>query len=209
METLKNLRGMPYLEYLPEDFDENKKYPVIIYLHGAGERGPGVVNVLKIHGPIKEANAGMKMPFIVLSPQCDYYKTWFEYGERLCALAELCTQTPYMDKSRIYLTGNSMGGFGTWELAMLRPQIFAAIVPICGGGMPWNAPTLKDMPVWAFHCENDPGVNVQETKKMIAALGKCTQVDVRVTYFPSDSHDAWTAAYQNPDVYEWLLSHKR
>lgn len=206
MELKKEWNGLWYLEYRPKGFDAEKKYPVIMYLHGAGERGVKEFELLKFHGPIKEVENGMNLPFVIISPQCEPDRTWFDYGERLISLAESFLSEKYMDERRIYLTGNSMGGFGTWLLACARPDIFAAIVPICGGGMPWNAYMLEKTPVWAFHCEGDISVNVYETIKMIDALKTVSKSEVRQTIYPYQHHDAWTETYRNPEVYEWLLS---
>jgi predicted peptidase len=206
MEIQKEWKGLSYLEYRPNDFDETKKYPVLIYLHGAGERGIKDFELLKYHGPIMEAENGLDLPFVIISPQCAPECTWFNYGERLIELSEHCQKTSYMDEKRIYLTGNSMGGFGSWFLACARPDIFAAVVPICGGGMPWNAYMLENVPVWAFHCEGDPSVEVYETEKMIAALRSCSKSEVKETIYPYQHHNAWTETYHNPVVYEWLLN---
>ena len=206
MEVVKEWKGLPYLEYRPDNFDETKKYPVLIYLHGAGERGLGDFELLKKHGPIQEAVKGMDLPFVMISPQCAPNCTWFNYGERLIELSESLQKVPYLDENRIYLTGNSMGGFGTWFLACARPDIFAAIVPICGGGMPWNADVLVGVPVWAFHCAGDEAVEVYETQKMIKVLRGCSKSEVKETIYPYDDHNAWTETYQNLAVYEWLLS---
>lgn len=206
MEEVREINGLKYLFYKPDDFDENKQYPVLIYLHGAGERGYGDCKLLKANGPMREVDLGKKLPFIIVYPQCEPNKTWFDYGERLSALAETCCNLSYADKNRIYLTGNSMGGFGTWSLAMARPDLFAAIVPVCGGGMPWNTYMLENMPIWAFHCSGDPIVGVHETQKMLEGVRRYTKAEVLETIYPYDYHDAWTETYSNPKVYEWLLT---
>lgn len=209
MESLKEINGLRYLFYTPEDFDNRKKYPVLLYLHGAGERGYGDAALLKTHGPMREVDNGRALPFVIVYPQCEPNKTWFDYGERLSALAQACADLPYADKARVYLTGNSMGGFGTWALAMARPDLFAAIVPVCGGGMPWNTYMLENIPIWAFHCVGDPVVGVYETQKMVEAVRRITKTEVLETIYPSDSHDAWTETYADPKVYEWLLRKKK
>lgn len=209
MEEYKELQGLKYLLYKPKEFNETIKYPMLMYLHGAGERGYGDYQLLKANGPMREIDNGRTLPFIIVYPQCEPNKTWFDYGERLSSLAEMCANLPYADKKRIYLTGNSMGGFGTWSLAMSRPDLFAAIVPVCGGGMPWNTYMLENMPVWAFHSIGDPVVGAYETQKMLDALRKYSKSEIKQTVYPYDYHDAWTETYANPKVYEWLLSKQK
>ena len=114
----------------------------------------------------------------------------------------------FADSSRIYAIGASMGGYATWQLGMSLPDTFAAIVPICGGGMYWNAPRLKHVPVWAFHGEKDNVVLVEETKKMVAALSRAGG-NVKMTLYPENKHDAWSDTYKNPEVFAWMLSHQK
>ena len=114
-----------------------------------------------------------------------------------------------MDEKRIYLTGNSMGGYGAWALASSIPENFSAVAPICGGGMPWLTYKLKKMPVWAFHCRGDQAVELYENEKMINALKKISESEVKFTVYPRDDHDAWTETYENPKFYEWLLTKTR
>ena len=204
MDKLKEYKGMKFLECIPDKHDD--KMPLLIYLHGAGERGDDV-NKLTVHGPIKTVRNGMKLPFMIISPQCANEATWFDYGERLISLLEEYIKRNDVDENRVYITGNSMGGFGTWSVAMARPNLFAAIIPICGGGMSWNAWSLAGVPVWAFHCKNDPVVELFESEKMINALKKTnTKAEIKFTVYPYDHHDAWTDTYNNPETYEWLLS---
>ena len=196
-----------YLEYFPSE-KVQEKMPVLVYLHGAGERGADLQKI-NIHGPIKEMLVGnVRSDFIVMAPQCDEGKTWWDYAERLYNWLLWCIEQPFVDKTRIYLTGNSMGGYGTWALAMSHPELFAAIVPICGGGLSWNAEMLKNTPVWAFHCVGDTVVPCQNTIEMVENVKKYSGSDVKVTIYPRCSHDAWTETYQNQEVYDWLLKHK-
>ena len=113
-----------------------------------------------------------------------------------------------IDEDRIYLTGISMGGYGTWMTAIHYPDRFAAIAPICGGGEPGEASALLDVPVWTFHGAKDPVVPVSETEKMVQALKKAGG-DVRFTLYPEGGHDVWTETYNNEELYTWLLSHTR
>ena len=201
----KNIR---YLEYIPEQ-QIQEKMPLIIYLHGAGERGTNIEK-LNVHGPIKEMLAGkVTSNFVVIAPQCEERKTWWDYAESLYEWILGYIKQPFIDKNRVYLTGNSMGGYGTWALAMAHPELFAAIVPICGGGLSWNASMLKDMPVWAFHCVGDTVVPCQNTIEMVENVKKYSEQEVKITIYPQCSHNAWTETYQNQEVYNWLLKHKK
>lgn len=201
----KNIR---YLEYIPEQ-QTKEKVPLIIYLHGAGERGTNI-DKLNVHGPIKEMLAGkVASNFVLIAPQCEERKTWWDYAESLYEWILGYIKQSFIDKNRVYLTGNSMGGYGTWALAMAHPELFAAIVPICGGGLSWNASMLKDMPVWAFHCVGDTVVPCQNTIEMVENVKKYSEQEVKITIYPQCSHDAWTETYQNQEVYNWLLKHKK
>ena len=201
----KNIR---YLEYIPEQ-QIQEKMPLLIYLHGAGERGTNIEK-LNVHGPIKEMLAGkVTSNFVVIAPQCEERKTWWDYAESLYEWILGYIKQPFIDKNRVYLMGNSMGGYGTWALAMAHPELFAAIVPICGGGLSCNASMLKDMPVWAFHCVGDTVVPCQNTIEMVENVKKYSEQEVKITIYPQCSHNAWTETYQNQEVYNWLLKHKK
>ena len=198
-----------YLLFLPEQYasDPSKEWPLILFLHGAGERGSNL-NAVKVHGPPKIAEQQGDFPFIVVSPQCPG-NTWWTDPTQLNALIELLDEVIAkcsVDTERIYLTGLSMGGYGTWYLAARHPERFAAIVPICGGGEPWNACALKDVPTWVFHGARDTVVRPEESQKMVEALGACGG-DVKFTLYPNAGHDAWTETYNNPEVYDWFLQY--
>ena len=205
MLNKKEANGIRFLEYIP-DGAEGKKLPVLVYFHGAGERGDDLDLVL-IHGPIKSVQAGhVRDEFIMLSPQCEENKSWWDYSERLYAWLSEYVQNPFVDEKRVYLTGNSMGGYGTWAFAMAHPELFAAIVPVCGGGMSWYVGRLEHTPVWAFHCVSDGAVPCEATIDMVSRLKQVSQSDVRLTIYPYHAHDAWTETYKNQAVYDWLLS---
>lgn len=196
-----------YLLYLPEDYyqEKDKKWPTILFLHGAGERGDDI-NKVKLHGPPKILQKKKDFQFIVISPQCPPNAWWDPFGLSLL-LDEI--QAKYrVDVDRVYLTGLSMGGFGTWDLATRQPGRFAAIAPICGGGNPVLAGVLKDVPAWVFHGDADPVVPVQRSDEMVEAL-KRVGGEVKYTRYPGVQHDSWTASYENPELYKWFLEHKR
>ena len=203
-ETLHN-----YLLYLPKDYaDSNKKFPLVLFLHGAGERGDNKLDLVKVHGPPKLIAAGRQFPFIVVSPQC---KTngWWEAAE-LSDLLDHVESQYRVDKDRIYVTGLSMGGFGTWALAACEPERFAAIAPVCGGGNPIATRYTKPIQaaIWTFHGGKDSVVPLSESEEMVKAL-KERKVDVKLTVYADASHDSWTKTYNNEELYKWLLEHKR
>jgi predicted peptidase len=196
---------MKYLLYLPKDYDQKPSWPLMLFLHGAGERGDNLQLVTK-HGPPKLIEAGQQFPFIVVSPQCPKERSWepFELTALLDEIGERCK----VDQDRIYVTGMSMGGFGTWALAARLPNRFAAIVPICGGGDPFRAKQIAHIPAWVFHGAKDKAVSLEMSQKMVEALKK-NGGDVSFTVYPDAGHDAWTETYANPQVYQWLLQRKR
>lgn len=194
-----------YLLYLPEGYEEgDEDWPLLLFLHGAGERGDDL-EMVKRHGPPKRIEAGDDFPFIVVSPQCPPNQDWDT--RFLSVLLDEVVATHRVDESRVYLTGLSMGGYGTWALASENRERFAAIVPICGGGAAYNVCALKDVPVWTFHGLLDQVVPIEETTKMVRALQRCDG-NVQFTVYPMAGHDSWTETYDNPELYEWLLNHK-
>jgi len=196
-----------YLLFLPEGYsnDSDKKWPVMLFLHGAGERGSDV-NKVKVHGPPKIVQNRKDFPFIVVSPQCPS-DSWWRPFELIALLDEIQSQYK-VDPDRVYLTGLSMGGFGTWDLATQYPQRFAAIAPICGGGNPVLARRIKDIPAWVFHGGADRVVPVARSEEMVDALKKAG-ADVKFTRYEGVDHDSWTRTYANEELYQWMLSHKR
>ena len=197
-----------YLLYLPKDYGKTQdKWPLMIFLHGAGERGSDL-NKVKVHGPPKLIERGKDLPFIIVSPQCPSGHWWPTKVETVMALIDEIVEKYNVDESRIYLTGLSMGGYGTWAIACAHPERFAAIVPICGGGQPYLASRLRDVPVWAFHGEKDPVVPVRESQRMVAVVNAAGG-NARLTVYPDAQHDSWTQTYDNPDLYTWLLSHTK
>jgi predicted peptidase len=194
-----------YLVYLPDAYDETPDaWPLVLFLHGAGERGDDVSRV-GIHGPLKHVREGQSFPFIIVAPLVPEIERW-TVGRLDAVMAEIRDRYR-IDESRIYLTGLSMGGYGTWDYAMARPGVFAAIAPICGGGQAHHACVLRDTPIWAFHGAKDTVVPVDRSREMVAALEQCGG-DVHYTEYPDAGHDAWSETYANDAFYEWLLSHQ-
>jgi predicted peptidase len=196
-----------YLLFLPRDYNAKKsrRWPLILFLHGAGERGTNLWLVAK-HGPPKIVRTKPEFPFIVVSPQCPAGQRWD--NATLLGLLDVVIKKYRVDKSRIYLTGLSMGGFGTWNLGVSYPEKFAAIAPICGGGQPSRARALKKVPIWAFHGAKDETVPPRATEDMVEAV-RAAGGNVRLTVYPEAGHDSWTETYANPELYTWLLSHTR
>jgi predicted peptidase len=204
-----------YLLFLPEGYDAQgaKRWPLILFLHGAGERGTNISKVA-VHGPPKIVKDKADFPFIVVSPQCPSSETWS--NDTLVALLDDVIRKHAVDTNRIYLTGISMGGYGTWSLGLAHPERFAAIAPICGGGdplgtilpSPSQARLLKKLPVWAFHGAKDTLVKLEESERMINALKKIGN-EANLTVYPEAGHDSWTETYNKPELYEWFLQHRR
>lgn len=210
-KTVTKVLKAGYLLYLPEAYgkDPNQKWPLVVFLHGSGESGSDLEK-LKAHGPPKLIAQGKAFPFIVVSPQApDGPRRGWDV-EVLNALLDDVLAKYTVDTDRVYLTGLSMGGYGTWSWATANPERFAAVAPICGGGQPrMAARRLRDMPVWVFHGAKDPVVPVQESEDMVAALKKAGAAEVKFTVYPEAEHDSWSATYDNAELYAWLLSHKR
>lgn len=195
--------GMQYLITFPDGYEEGKKYPLIFLLHGAGSRGSKIEAIKdnKFYEYIKDIK---NFSFIVVAPLCDA-NTWFDIYEKLKGMIVEQTKRPYVDKDRVYAMGSSMGGYAVWQLGMSMPEIFAAIVPMCGGGMYWNARRLINVPVWAFHGEKDTSVRVEESIKMVDTINAIGG-NAKLTIYKDTFHDAWTPTYKNQEVYDWLLS---
>lgn len=194
-----------YLSYEPENYDSNKETDLLIFLHGAGERGTNLDSV-KVHGPPKQIENGKNFDCLVLAPQCPLGVWWDE--DRLEETLRSYMSNHKINPRKIYLTGLSMGGYATWKWSCKHPEHFAAIAPICGGGDPENASAIKDMPIWAFHGAKDMVVNISESQAMIDAL-IALGANPKFTIYPDADHDSWTETYDNPEFYEWLFSHSR
>jgi predicted peptidase len=206
---------LDYLLYLPDGYQKTgEAWPLMLFLHGAGERGTNVQKVA-VHGPPKLVQAGVKLPFIIASPQCPEGRAWRD-DELLALIDELAAQLN-VDTNRVYLTGLSMGGYGTWSLGTKFPERFAAIAPICGGGeriqillaSREKKAQLNSMGVWAFHGGNDNVVPLEESQRMTNALVRAGGKDVKLTVYPEVGHDSWVQAYSEPEIWNWFLAHRR
>lgn len=200
-----NTAKLPYLVVFPKEFTEEKKYPVIIFLHGAGTRGVSFDKLIS-NQYFEITQEYANFPFITVAPLC-YENSWFDMLHLLKELVRDIVESDFCDSGKVYLLGNSMGGYMTWQLAMSIPEYFAAIVPICGGGMYWNAERLMNVPVWAFHGEKDCVVFPEESKKMVDAVNKCGG-NAKLTIYPDAGHNSWGETYHNYEVFEWLLKNE-
>jgi predicted peptidase len=227
--TVTKTNAYNFLVHLPAGYHKlpNEKWPLILFLHGAGERGDDVSKVT-VHGPPKLLTDGSRLSpaeravvphlqnFIVLSPQCPADQRWDD-DMLLALLDRFIAKTDRVDTNRVYLTGLSMGGYGTWSLGLRHPHRFAAIAPICGGGERIDVllgarsrgPALKSLGVWAFHGAQDNVVPLSESERMIEALKKAGATNLQLTVYPEAKHDSWTETYANPKLYEWFLQHRR
>jgi predicted peptidase len=209
-EIVKTVKAN-YLVYLPDDYADSKEdFPLILFLHGAGERGDDI-RLVELQGPRKlVAKEGKSFPFVIVCPQCPE-GNWWSSGPQLDVLTTLLddiTENYHIDKDRVYLTGLSMGGYGTWSLAWAYPERFAAIAPICGGGNRWDARRIAQLPVWVFHGAKDQVVSIEKFEIMVNAI-KEAGGNVEFTIYPEAGHDSWTETYNNPELYEWFLKHTR
>ncbi|HSH93821.1 MAG TPA: prolyl oligopeptidase family serine peptidase [Roseimicrobium sp.] len=203
---------LEYLLYLPKDYatDKKKSWPLMVFLHGAGERGKDL-GVLTKHGPPRLIKEGQEFPFIIVAPQCPVDQCWDD--DAVLGLLEAVMKKQRVDPKRVYLTGLSMGGYATWSLVTKYPERFAAAAPICGGGNKIDVlvggkkkiAALKRVPIWVFHGGKDNVVPLAESERMIETLKKAGVKDIQLTVYPEAQHDSWTATYANPALYEWFL----
>lgn len=205
-----------YVLFVPHDYKPDKSWPLILFLHGAGESGedgkkPAAVGL----GPaIKKREK--TFPFIAIFPQATrpmrgVGRNWFaesDNGKRALAILDEVEKKVKVDAKRVYLTGLSMGGYGTWNMAAKHPERWAAIAPVCGGGDPKDADKIKDLPCWCFHGGDDKVVPAKQSRDMVAALWAAGG-HPNYTEYPGIGHNSWDKAYDTPDLYEWFLKHYR
>lgn len=196
-----------FLVALPDGYAEkaSERWPLLVFLHGRGERGFDL-NLVKRHGLPRLIEEGGKFPFIVVSPQCPDDEWW-----NVVALEVFIEQvvTKYrVDPDRVYLTGLSMGGYAVWALCQRRPARYAAAIPVCGGGDARYAAGLRHLPLWVFHGARDEVVPLKRSQEMVDLI-KAAGGSPRFTIYPEAGHDSWTETYANPEIYHWLLAHSR
>ena len=206
-------KGLDYLMHVPTAYARSRrKWPVVLFLHGSGERGNDVWQVCK-NGPPKLLKQGWDAPAIVVSPQCPSGSRWdAHYNTLIDLLADVagCFRT---DQCRTYLTGLSMGGYGTWEMGALHPTRFAALLPICGGvrstfKFAQYADGLKNMPIWCFHGARDDIVPLRASEVLVDRIRSIGGAPL-FTIYPRVGHVSWIKTYANPDVWAWLFKQKQ
>ena len=196
---------MQYLIAIPQEEPAAEGWPLMLFLHGLGECGNDI-NRVKKHGPPKLIENGKRFPFVVVSPQCPRGSRWEAW--RLSVLLDEVINKNDIDEERVYITGLSMGGFGTWDLAAYSPERFAAIAPICSGGNTLDGKLLINLPAWVFHGAEDKVVPASFSESMVTAIRRAGG-GPKITIYPHAGHDSWTKTYENPELYEWLLKKKR
>jgi predicted peptidase len=225
----KDTASLPYRLLKPGGYDKDEKdrYPLVVFLHGSVGRGTD--NTKQIRSGVEEFMTDAtrkKHPCFLAVPQCPPDKMWFNVGSNdtkanlplpksptepaamvFDLIDTLCSEYP-VDKNRIYLTGLSMGGYGTWDLISRKPELFAAAIPICGGGDPAQADKLAKLPIWAFHGDADLLVPVDRLRDMITAIKKAGG-EPKFTEYKGVGHDAWTTTYKNKEVLDWLFEQKK
>lgn len=221
--TSESGAALNYRLLVPPKIEEGKKYPLVIFLHGAGERGNDNAAQLK-HGVGDFVRHRSDYPCFLIAPQCPEGKKWVEVdwsaashdlpaepGDQMALVRGVIDQfvkEKPIDADRIYITGLSMGGYGTWDAISRYPDLFAAAAPICGGGDPKHAKTIKDLPIWCFHGDQDQAVKVERSRAMIEAI-KAAGGEPKYTEYPGVGHDSWTRSYANDEFFAWLFAQKR
>ncbi len=195
------------LEYLLYEPDAPEPLPLVLFLHGSGERGSHLDDV-KREGIPRLLAEGRDFPFAVVAPQCPDGVRWIDLLGDLGALLDEVMATGAVDPDRVYLIGMSMGAQGAWNLAAVAKERFAALVCVCGFTAPWRARDLVGLPIWAFHGEEDPLVPISESERMVAWLER-EGATVTFTRLPGVGHDAWTPVFDMPELYAWLLEQRR
>lgn len=221
----------PYVIYVPRDWTPDRKWPVVLFLHGAGERGSDGRRQMQIGASAAIRATPERVPALVVLPQAPPDTQWIgaPADAAMKALDEVVKEYRG-DRDLIYLTGLSLGGYGTWHMAMLHPDIFAALVPVCGGIVPNGAATsvrqspltqasadpyvftaerVRHLPVWMFHGSDDKAVSPDESRRMHEALRAAGAEEVRYTEYEKVGHDSWIRAYSDPEMWAWLFKQKR
>ncbi|MCF7364001.1 MULTISPECIES: prolyl oligopeptidase family serine peptidase [Vibrio] len=205
-KELENRFSTKFFVYLPKGYNErDEKWPLIISLHGSGERGTDL-ELLKKEGMPKLIEEGVEFPFVMVFPQCEKFSAW--EPDRIKLLVDEIVDTYHVDQSRLYLTGYSLGGYGTWATAIKYPDLFAAIAPICGFAMLGDVARLSKIPVWTFHGENDEVMPYKFTEEIANIINK-NGGNAKFTLYSDTGHNCWDEAYKSEDLYNWFTSYKK
>ena len=210
---LKNKEGesIPFLLYLPRDYkSEEGQWPLMLFLHGRGESN-GPLSLVMKWGPPRKVERGENLPYILVSPQCPRKDNWNSTKQQslLIQLLDHIQDTYQTDKDKVFLTGLSMGGHGSWRLAADHADRFAAVAPICGGGKPEDADKLKRLPIWVFHGDQDNVVPYKRSVEMVDAIKQAGGRTIQFTTLEGIGHNSWSAAYAKPELYQWMNQQSR
>ncbi len=215
LQTQTACEGKPlrYWLYVPDDMAQktkssaaDKTFPLVLFLHGGGEGGDDP-QLVKKNGLPRLIASGKSYPFILVAPQNPSETQHWDDQQLIALLDQIQSELP-VDPHRVYLTGLSRGGYGAWRLGIQNPDRFAAIVPICGGGLLPYVKRLKDVPIWVFHGAKDPVIPISESQRLVDAL-QAAGSDVKFTIYPNAGHNAWKETYENPELYRWMLEQKQ
>ncbi len=196
-----------YIVYTPSEIKED--LPLVVFLHGAGERGNGKSDLerINVHGISRYCNDGtFNLEAVVLCPQCPVGTVWNKKTEELKDLIDKVADEYKLNRKKISLSGHSMGGFGTWEMALTYPDYFSCFAPICGGGMAWRCDALKEKDIWAFHGDEDDVVAISNSVEMVKKARE-NGANVKFTVFSGVGHNSWECAYLDTNVVKWLIEH--
>ncbi len=198
---------MHFFLYLPDGYEEsNDSFPLMLFLHGGGESGRDTSG-LTVHGPPKLIRQGVDFPFILLAPQNPYPRKFWDV-RAVASILKLVREEYRVDSTRIYITGLSRGGMGTWMMLMNYHNTFAAAIPISGAVPTAYHMWVPEIPIWIFHGGADPVIPVDESVRIYERLSESGK-PVKLTIYPDTGHDAWTRTYENSEVFEWLLQQHR
>jgi predicted peptidase len=198
-----------YVVYVPKEYQPEKPHPAILFLHGSGEQGDDGKKQAEVGLGSAIRLAPDKWNYLVMFPQKPKGKGWFMDHEKLILDILEKTKKEYkVDDKRLYITGLSMGGFGTWSLICKYPELFAAAAPVCGGGNPADAPKIKDLPLWNFHGEKDRAVPIKKSQEMIDAI-KAAGGNPKFSVYPDLDHNSWDRAYRDEKLYDWFIQYSK
>ena len=204
METVV-FESLSYYLYFPKDYksEKNKKFPLLLFLHGGGESGDSL-STIKSNGPPKLIVEGKQFPFLILAPQNPYKMKWWN-TRAVAQLLDTIVANNRVDKNRIYLTGLSRGGSAAWEMAVQYPDKFAALAVVCGmTPLPYASWINKDLPIWVFHGDQDKSIPISESVNMVDKL-KAMGYNVKFTIYEGVGHNSWEKAYTNEALYSWFV----
>jgi predicted peptidase len=199
-----------YTVYAPRDYTADKAWPLIVFLNGYGECGTDGQKHLSVGLPLAVMRDAEKWPFVIALPQKPKHEdAWEDHDAAVMAMVKQAQADYNVDATRLYLTGLSQGGHGTWAIGALHPNLWAAMAPVCGYGKAEEiGPPLKDMPIWNFHGDADTAVPLERSEELIAAVKKAGGTP-KNTVYPGVGHNSWDNAYQKENLPDWFLSHQR